>query len=237
MKYRCPKCGELVEEGLSFCTNCGQKFNWPEVAQPITDMKLSGESTIEQRDADIKDVQVESNTDEVYDLSLEETKGCSFSKIDKIVYAILTLLTCALLYIPGYCSTYISIDRKRKYFDESFCELVDYSHNLFGDIVVIVITLILLFMLFAFISQKKKLKNIPLICIIGSALSTFLVFIFSIIDASGYDIDGYIDGDYVTIKFDGFEIIFVLEILMLIILTVVSVLNYRGKPISAMFKK
>lgn len=29
MQYKCPKCGNLVEEGVSPCPTCGQIFNWP----------------------------------------------------------------------------------------------------------------------------------------------------------------------------------------------------------------
>lgn len=30
MQYKCPKCGNVIEEGTNPCPNCGQKFKWPE---------------------------------------------------------------------------------------------------------------------------------------------------------------------------------------------------------------
>ncbi len=30
MKYKCPKCDTVIEEGISYCPNCGQPFKWPE---------------------------------------------------------------------------------------------------------------------------------------------------------------------------------------------------------------
>ncbi len=30
MKFRCPKCGEIIEEGVTPCPGCGQPFKWPD---------------------------------------------------------------------------------------------------------------------------------------------------------------------------------------------------------------
>ena len=29
MKFRCPKCGTIFEEGVAACPGCGQPFKWP----------------------------------------------------------------------------------------------------------------------------------------------------------------------------------------------------------------
>ena len=33
MQYKCPKCGNAIEEGISPCPTCGQQFNWPKPAE------------------------------------------------------------------------------------------------------------------------------------------------------------------------------------------------------------
>jgi len=31
MQYKCPKCGNSIQEGVKFCAYCGQPFNWPTI--------------------------------------------------------------------------------------------------------------------------------------------------------------------------------------------------------------
>ena len=35
MQYKCPKCGNTIEEGTNPCPTCGQQFKWPEKVEPI----------------------------------------------------------------------------------------------------------------------------------------------------------------------------------------------------------
>lgn len=241
MTYKCPKCGGPVKEGIHFCKNCGQEFKWPKESITTLNETEPRENINEPSELGSKYYQVDTSKDNSNDLNnnstIEKFSEYSISKVDKIIYAIITLLAAILLYVPGYYSRCISVNGKPGYMDESFCKLLDFSHDFLGNVVVGIITFILLFILFVFISPKRKLKNTSLICVIGSAISTLSIILFSIVDALSIDLDLYIYGDHVLISFDGFEIIFIFEILLLIALTVISVLNHIGKPISTMFRK
>lgn len=47
MNYKCPKCGNMVEEGVSSCSTCGQMFRWPQSATPTQNVESFDSSKIE----------------------------------------------------------------------------------------------------------------------------------------------------------------------------------------------
>lgn len=48
MKYKCPKCGFIIEEGTNFCPDCGQKFTWPTPA-PVEQPPVTPEPIVEEQ--------------------------------------------------------------------------------------------------------------------------------------------------------------------------------------------
>lgn len=217
----CQKCGEPVEAAAKmFCSNCGTEMSRDQRYCPKCGQQAS--SPLQGLASDL------SQSDNLVDAKKKRSK-------DGVLYLMIAVAAGVLLFVKGFFTNesqikiYSSTTRNAQ---QSYKALVTYTHDFLILIPILICVLLAVIIVLSWVKDRKpKLNIVNMIC---SGFSFATVLISSLICSGKYEFqysDYFSDYGLVSMSnsFDSFGVLFYAELLLLVLLFVLSLLNYKGK--------